>query len=315
MASTYSTSLKLELIGQGEQSGTWGVTTNNNFGNLVEQAITGVQTINMVDAPYTLSNYDGALDEARNAVLVLSGTLTSPQNLIAPSVEKLYVINNQTAQTVTIKTSGGTGYAVLAGATAQVYSDGTNFYTASGSLNNVTGNFSATGNVSSGANLVATQNVYGVNATFTGTVTAANIAGVTGRIVQTAQSVYTTTVGYSGGSDYPTGHTVSITPTSSSSKFLVMLTASLAQSNFGFALNSYLTMVRSGSNLTGGLPVDLSVSCQGGVNANFYGTISYQFLDSPGTTSTITYQPYINTSGYVVYNNQQRAILTVLEIL
>ena len=68
MASTYSTSLKLELIGNGEQSGTWGTTTNNNFGTLVEQAITGVQSITMSDAPYTLTNYNGISDEARNAV-------------------------------------------------------------------------------------------------------------------------------------------------------------------------------------------------------------------------------------------------------
>ena len=86
MASTYSTSLGLELIGQGEQSGTWGITTNNNFGTLVEQAITGVQPITMGDATYTMTTYQGASDESRNAVLVLSGTVTSQQNLIAPAV-------------------------------------------------------------------------------------------------------------------------------------------------------------------------------------------------------------------------------------
>jgi len=315
MASTYSTSLGLELIGQGEQSGTWGLTTNNNFGTLVEQAITGVQAISMSNATYTLSFYQGASDEARNAVLVVTGTNLAPQNLVAPAVQKVYIVNNQSGNTVNIKTSSGNAVAITNGTTTQVYCDGTNFYSVAPIINNVTGDFAATGNITAGGNL------YGVNETLTGnlnvagTITASGITGVTGRIVQTAQSVFTTTVGYSGGADYPTGHTVSITPTSTSSNFLVMLTASLAQSNFGFALNAYLTMVRSGSNLTGGFPVDLSVSCQSGVNANFYGTVSYQFLDQPGTTSTIVYQPYINTSGYVVYNNQARAILTVLEIL
>jgi len=315
MASTYSTSLGLELIGQGEQSGTWGITTNNNFGTLVEQAITGVQTISMSNATYTLSFYQGASDEARNAVLVVGGTNLAPQNLIAPAVQKVYVVKNQSGANVTIKTSGGNGYSIISGTTAQVYCDGTNFYSASGSGNSVIGDFNATGNVTAGGN------IYGVNETLTGnlnvagTITASGITGVTGRIVQTAQSVFTTTVGYSGGADYPTGHTVSITPTSTSSKFLVMLTASLAQTNFGFALNSYLTMVRSGTNISGGLPIDISVSAQSGVNTNIYSTVNYQFLDQPGTTSTIVYQPYINTSGYVVYNNQARAILTVLEIL
>ncbi len=63
---TYSTSLKLTLIGDGEQAGTWGQTTNTNLGTLLEQAITGVQSITMTDANYTLTNIDGASDEARN---------------------------------------------------------------------------------------------------------------------------------------------------------------------------------------------------------------------------------------------------------
>ena len=74
MASSYSTSLKLELIGNGDQSGVWGNTTNNNLGVLIEQAITGVQTITMADSNYTLSNLNGSIDEARNAVLVITGT-------------------------------------------------------------------------------------------------------------------------------------------------------------------------------------------------------------------------------------------------
>ena len=106
MASTYSTTLRLELIGQGEQSGTWGITTNNNLGSLIEQAITGVQTITMGDATYTLTSYDGAIDESRNAVLVLGGTLTSPQELIAPGVEKVYLIKNSTGNTAANQGAG-----------------------------------------------------------------------------------------------------------------------------------------------------------------------------------------------------------------
>jgi len=71
---TYSTSLKLALIGDGDQSGIWGQTTNTNLGTLLEQAITGVQSITMVDANYTLTNFNGTLDEARNAVLIVTGT-------------------------------------------------------------------------------------------------------------------------------------------------------------------------------------------------------------------------------------------------
>ena len=73
MASTYSTSLKLELIGTGDQSGSWGNTTNNNLGTLLEQAIVGQSTIVMANADYTLSNIDGTTDEARNAAIIITG--------------------------------------------------------------------------------------------------------------------------------------------------------------------------------------------------------------------------------------------------
>lgn len=157
MASTYSTSLKLELIGNGDQSGTWGTTTNNNFGNLVEQAITGVQTITMINADYTLSNYNGAVDEARNAVLIVTGTNSAIKNIIAPAVEKVYIINNQTSggYAVNIKTPSSTGINIANGTTATVYCDGAEFYfvtigaTSANTANTVVlrdgaGNFAAT---------------------------------------------------------------------------------------------------------------------------------------------------------------------------
>ena len=130
MASTYSPSLKLELIGNGDQSGTWGTTTNTNLGTLLEQAITGVQAITMANANYTLSNLNGAADESRNAVLVVGGTNAAIRNVIAPAVEKLYVIRNNTVGgfAIVIKTSASTGVTIANGTTAFVYCDGTEFY-------------------------------------------------------------------------------------------------------------------------------------------------------------------------------------------
>lgn len=134
MPSTYSSSLRLELIGAGEQDGTWGTTTNNNIGTLLEQAISGVVSITMVDADYTLTAFNGLTDESRNAVLVLGGTNNAPRNLIAPSVEKVYVVKNSTGQTVTIKTAAGSGVAIPTGNTQTVFCDATNFYLISGLL-------------------------------------------------------------------------------------------------------------------------------------------------------------------------------------
>ena len=114
MPSTYSPSLKIELIANGEQAGTWGQTTNNNLGTLIEQAITGVQTIDLTGySNYTLSNYNGLADEARNAVLVFSGTPSSVCNVIAPTVEKTYIVTNNATANVVIKTSSGNGINIL----------------------------------------------------------------------------------------------------------------------------------------------------------------------------------------------------------
>lgn len=130
MASTYSPTLRLELIGTGEQSGLWGDTTNSNLGALLEQAITGVQNIPIPDTDYTLTALNGSVDQARNAVLIVTSlsTLTGSRNIIIPGAEKLYIVKNSTTggQNIVIKTSSGTGYTVPNGQTALVYCDGTN---------------------------------------------------------------------------------------------------------------------------------------------------------------------------------------------
>jgi hypothetical protein len=130
MASTYSTSLKLELIGNGDQSGTWGTTTNNNLGTLLEQAIAGVETITMFNTDYTLTNYNGAADEARNAVIIVSGTNSAVRNVVAPAVEKVYIVSNQTTGgfAINIKTPASTGIQIPNGATYLIYCDASEFY-------------------------------------------------------------------------------------------------------------------------------------------------------------------------------------------
>lgn len=173
MASTYSPSLRLTLIGDGEQSGTWGQTTNTNFGSLVEQAITGVQTILLSGTTYTLSNFDGSVDEARNQVLIFTGTLSANCTVTAPSVEKTYIVVNNTTGgfAVNMNTSAGTPLAVLNGRTTYMYCDGTDF-AAVGSNNSVDGNLDVTGNATIGGNL----NV-------SGTINASNVGIIPGGIL------------------------------------------------------------------------------------------------------------------------------------
>lgn len=131
MASTYS-ALKIELIGTGEQSGTWGTTTNANLGTAIEEAIVGYATANFTsDADLTISLTDtNASQTARNLVLNVtsSGSLTATRNLIVPTIEKPYYIFNNTSgsQSIVVKTSAGTGVTVPNGRKALVYTDGTN---------------------------------------------------------------------------------------------------------------------------------------------------------------------------------------------
>jgi hypothetical protein len=129
MASTYS-NLKIELIGTGEQSGTWGVTTNTNLGTALEEAITGSADVAFSSADVTLTLTDtNSAQTGRNLRLNLTGTSGGARNLILGSgmqIEKLYLINNGLAHAVTVKNTTGTGIAVPAGKSAFVFNNGTN---------------------------------------------------------------------------------------------------------------------------------------------------------------------------------------------
>ena len=170
MASTYTTSLKIQQIGSGEQSGVWGSTTNTNW-NLIEEAIAGVRNITMSNADYTLSNLNGVSDEARNMVLMITGTNSAIRKIIAPLVQKFYVVFNNTTGGYAVTIGGSTGSIITipSGNTAQVYCDGTNFYSAqTGSAGDFTvnGNLIVTGNETEIGNLTA-GNV-STSGTFTG---------------------------------------------------------------------------------------------------------------------------------------------------
>lgn len=164
---TYSTSLQLKLITDGTESGTWGNSTNTNW-NLMEQAVTGVQSITMINADYTLSVVNGASDEARNAVLVVSGTNSAIRKIIAPLVPKVYMVYNNTSGGYAITIGGSTGSVatIPSATTCFVYCDGTNFYSGtSGSPGNfnIAGSETVAGSVSIGGNLAVTGTT-----TFTG---------------------------------------------------------------------------------------------------------------------------------------------------
>ena len=178
---TYSQSLKLTLLANGEGAGTWGQTTNTNLGTLLEQAITGVQTITMSNANVTLTSTDGTADQARNAVLVVTGTNAAVRDIIAPLVNKQYlVVNNTTGGfAINIRAASGFSVSIPNGSSVFVYCDGTNFYSAQ--QNYTTGNFTVGGNLavtgtSTFTGAVTANSVSLGNLTATGNVTAANFS-------------------------------------------------------------------------------------------------------------------------------------------
>ena len=123
---SYTTSLRLVQPATGEYSGTWGTQVNTGLTALVDASVAGTTSITMTAANYTLSNNNGATDEARAMFLVLGGTPGGSYQVIVPAVSKLYFVTNSTGAAQTVKTSGGTGISVPNGARMTLRCDGTN---------------------------------------------------------------------------------------------------------------------------------------------------------------------------------------------
>jgi len=130
MPSTYSTDLKLELMVTGEKAGLWGNITNTNL-NILQQAIGGYEAIPLnATTGVTLTFSNGTTSDGKNAVLDLTGTITTSVNVIIPDgIEKTYIVKNSTSGThdVVVKTVSGTGatFSTTDKGTKLLYSDGT----------------------------------------------------------------------------------------------------------------------------------------------------------------------------------------------
>jgi hypothetical protein len=175
MSNYYSNSLSLILQNAGENSTTWGSFVNTNFQTLLEQAIVGQTTITMANADYTLTSSQGVSNEARNAVLIITGNQNATYNVIVPAVPKLYILTNSlnSGYTAYFKVTGSsTSFSVANGNTVMVYCTGSNTGTAFYAINYVpnAGNLSGTPNISVGNIASASAfNTYGA-ASFTGSI-------------------------------------------------------------------------------------------------------------------------------------------------
>jgi len=125
MASTYTVNTGIEKPGSGEQSGTWGTTTNTNF-DLIDRSLNGVGNITLIGTSHTLSTSDGSLSDGHYRVLVLGGTPTGTNTIsITPTdQEKVYLVYNNSGQSAVFTQGSGGNATITNGATAWIYADG-----------------------------------------------------------------------------------------------------------------------------------------------------------------------------------------------
>lgn len=124
MASTYTTRLRLEKQGSGENDNTWGTKVNTVL-DLVDDAVSGLEVIDAsAGGTITLTSNNSADDQARNMILRLDSA-PAAFNVQIPNVSKVYLVHNNSSYAATIKTSGAsTTYAVPATSWRVVYCDG-----------------------------------------------------------------------------------------------------------------------------------------------------------------------------------------------
>jgi len=260
--STYSSNLYVELIGTGEQTGTWGSTTNNNFQYVFEEAIVGRATVAFSDADVTLTPVSASTNQTfRNVYLNCTGTNTASRNLIVPNINKNYIVENNTTGgfNIVVKTSAGTGITVPNGFKCAVYVDGTNVVTA----------FNYLGSALTLSSLTVTGNET-VNGTVTWTGGTANgVVYLNGSKVATSGSALTfdgTNFSIGGTSD-PFGrfYTRSVGITSSGSSVLEISGTSYGAIDMGTGATRYFSLLGNSTDaiigtLNGAIPLEFQIN-------------------------------------------------------
>ena len=125
MASTYTANIGIEKIGSGEQTGTWGTTTNTNF-DIIDRAINGVVAISLSSTSHTLTTTDGTLSEGGHKLLSFSGSPggTCTVTISPNDQDKVYFVKNGTDQTLSFTQGSGANATVSSGSNAIIFADG-----------------------------------------------------------------------------------------------------------------------------------------------------------------------------------------------
>jgi len=180
MPSTYTNNSGIEKPGSGEQAGTWGATSNNNF-DIIDRALNGVGVITLAGTSHTLTTTDGTLSDGQYKVLILAGTPSGTNTVtISPNnQDKIYFVRNTTAQSVVFTQGSGGNATIPSGETKIIYADGAG---AGAAVSDFTGALSITGNVNA-----TTLDINGTQVT----ATAAELNTLDGITATTAELNYT----------------------------------------------------------------------------------------------------------------------------
>lgn len=294
MASTYSPNLRIELIGTGDQAGTWGNTTNSTDQYVLENAVSGYQAIPINSSNQALSYVYGSTTSAASNQAVFAflqlttGTVTTAFNLYAPPTPKSYIIYNNTSYIATIynstaignTTPAGAGVVIAANATITVWSDGQNFRAANTATGNflVEGSLTVLGNDTEIGNFSA-ANVLGAfeQATFTGSISGNTLTVPTGGV-----SVGSVFVGQIiSGTGIAAATSTNLTnPLSTNSGSAVV---TVTQAGHGFSNGTPVTI--AGASATGGIP---STNLNGTYAITYINANSYSFTAGTAASSTVS---------------------------
>jgi hypothetical protein len=312
MASTYSPNLRIELIGTGDQAGTWGNTTNSTDQYVLESAITGYQVVTVNSSNQALTYVNGATTTASANQSVFAflrldaGSVAAAFNVYIPPNPKSYVFFNNTSYSATIYNStaigntiaAGLGVTIPAGAIITIWSDGTNVRS---TFTQTAGNFQVNGNLTITGNDTEIGNFYaaGVFRAFTSASFTGSISGTTLTVTAVASGVLFQGMSISGtgvAAATSTNLTNPLSTTTSSA------TVTVTQAGHGFTTGTPVTI--AGASAVGGIP---AINLNGTFSITVINANSYSYTAGATATSTVTgaggavtvSTPQTQISGYI----------------
>jgi hypothetical protein len=293
MASTYSPNLRIELIGTGDQAGTWGNTTNSTDQYVLESAITGYQVVTVNSTSQALTYVNGSTTSASSNQAIFAflrldaGTVSVNFNVYTPPNPKSYVFFNNTSYSATIYNStaigntvaAGLGVTIPAGAIISVWSDGTNVRAAN---TQTAGNFQVNGNLTITGNDTEIGNFYaaGVFRAFTSATFTGSISGTTLTVTAVASGVLFQGMSISGTGIAAATSTNLTNPLGTTNG---SATVTVSQTAHGFTTGTPVTI--SGASAVGGIP---ATNLNGTFSITVINSGSYSYTAGATATSTVS---------------------------